>query len=112
MADYRPGASVDAAAGISYNNWYHVGPFDKVAPLLQVIASHKGHDSGLASDPDNTGYDRVFISPGIDFTKVIDDAHNRTFKLYGDIEIPVYQYTHGNQLVAPYQAKIVAGYTF
>ena len=50
MADYRPGASVDAAAGITYNNWYHVGPFDKVAPLLQVIASHKGHDSGLASD--------------------------------------------------------------
>ena len=112
MADYRPGASVDAAAGITYNNWYHVGPFDKVAPLLQVIASHKGHDSGLASDPDNTGYDRLFISPGIDFTKVIDDAHNRTFKLYGDIEIPVYQYTHGNQLVAPYLAKIVAGYTF
>ena len=24
---------------------------------------------------------------------MIDDAHNRTFKLYGDIEIPVYQYT-------------------
>ncbi len=45
QADYRPGASVDAAAGITYNNWYHVGPFDKVAPLLQVIVSHKGHDS-------------------------------------------------------------------
>ena len=62
--------------------------------------------------PDNTGYDRVFISPGIDITKVIDEANNRTFKLYGDIEIPVYQRVNGNQLVAPYQAKIVAGYTF
>ena len=40
------GASIDAAAGITYNNLHHVGPFDKVAPLLQVIASHKGHDSG------------------------------------------------------------------
>ena len=27
--------------------------------------------------PDNTGYDRVFISPGIDITKVIDEANNR-----------------------------------
>lgn len=112
MADYRPGASVDAAAGIVYNNLYHVGPFDKVAPLLQVIVSHKQPDSGLSANPGDTGYDRVFISPGIDFTKVIDDANNNTFKLYGDIEIPVYQRVNGNQLVAPYLAKIVAGYTF
>ncbi len=112
MADYRPGASIDSAAGITYNNWYHVGPFDKVAPLLQVIVSHRNHDSGLASNPGDTGYDRVFISPGIDITKVIDEQNNRTFKLYGDIEIPVYQHTNGNQLVAPYQVKIVAGYTF
>ena len=112
MADYRPGASIDAAAGITYNNWYHVGPFDKIAPLLQVIVSHREHDSGAAANPGDTGYDRVFISPGIDITKVIDDANNRTFKLYGDIEVPVYQRVNGNQLVAPYLAKIVAGFTF
>ena len=112
MADYRPGASIDGAAGITYNNWYHVGPFDKLAPLLQVIVSHRNHDSGLASNPGDTGYDRVFISPGIDITKVIDDEHNRTFKLYGDVEVPVYQQANGNQLVAPYLFKIVAGYTF
>ena len=107
-----PAASVDAAAGITYNNWYHVGPFDKVAPLLQVIVSHREHDSGLASNPGDTGYDRLFISPGIDITKVVDDQNNRTFKLYGDVEVPVYQQTNGNQLVAPYLFKIVAGYTF
>jgi hypothetical protein len=111
-ADYRPGASVDASAGIVYNNWYHVGPFDKVAPMLQFIYSHKGHDGGDSGDPAMTGYDRVFIAPGIDITKVIDDAHNRTFKLYGDVEIPLYQEVTGNQIVAPYQFKIVAGYTF
>ncbi len=110
--DYRPGASVDGAAGITYNNWYHVGPFDKVAPLLQLIVSHREHDSGLASNPGDSGYDRLFISPGIDITKVIDDEHNRTFKLYGDVEVPVYQRENGNQLVAPYLFKIVAGYTF
>ncbi len=112
MQDYRPGASIDGAAGITYNNWYHVGPFDKLAPLLQVIVSHRNHDSGLASNPGDSGYDRVFISPGIDITEVIDDEHNRTFKLYGDVEVPVYQQANGNQLVAPYLFKIVAGYTF
>ena len=43
---------------------------------------------------------------------MIDDEHNRTFKLYGDVEVPVYQQANGNQLVAPYLFKIVAGYTF
>jgi hypothetical protein len=110
--DYRPGASLDSALGITYNNWYHVGPFDKVAPLLQVIISHRQPDGGAAAHPGDTGYDRIFISPGIDITKVLDDPNNRTFKLYGDIEIPVYQRANGNQLVAPYLAKVVAAYTF
>jgi hypothetical protein len=110
--NYRPGASVDAAAGIIYNNLYHVGPFDKIAPLLQLIYSHHERDSGAAADPDKTGYDRIFISPGIDFTKVIDDPNNNTMKLYGDIEIPVYQRVNGNQLVAPLVSKIILAYTF
>ena len=109
---YTPGASVDAAAGIVYNNLYHVGPFDKVAPLLQIIASHREKDSGTAAHPEDTGYDRLFISPGVDLTKVISDQHNNTFKLYGDVEIPVYQRVNGNQLVAPYVTKLVLGYTF
>ncbi len=98
--------------GVVYNNLYHVGPFDKVAPLLQFIFSHRERDGGLACDPVDTGYDRVFISPGVDLTKVIDDANNRTFKLYGDIEIPIYQRVNGNQLVAPYLSKITLAYTF
>ncbi len=112
FGNYIPGTSIDSAAGIAYNNWYHVGPFDKVAPLLQVIYSHRQPDGGDASDPADTGYDRVFISPGIDITKVIDEANNRTFKLYGDVEIPVYTRVNGDQLVAPYIFKLVAGYTF
>jgi hypothetical protein len=110
--DYRPGMSLDTAFGITYNNWYHVGPFDKIAPLLQVIISHRQPDSGDAANPGDTGYDRIFISPGIDFTKVVDDPNNRTFKFYGDVEIPVYQRANGNQMVAPYLFKLVGAYTF
>jgi len=110
--DYRPGMSIDTAIGVTYNNWYHVGPFDKIAPLLQVLVSHREPDTGAAANTANSGYDRIFISPGIDITKVLDDANNRTFKLYGDIEIPVYERANGNPLVRPFLSKIVAAYTF
>ncbi|MGA7329187.1 MAG: hypothetical protein WBX25_33045 [Rhodomicrobium sp.] len=110
--DYRPGMSLDTAIGITYNNWYHVGPFDKIAPLLQLIVSHRQPDSGAAANPGDTGYDRIFISPGVDFTKVLSDEENKTFKLYGDVEIPVYERVNGNQMVSPYLLKIVAAYTF
>jgi hypothetical protein len=109
---YTPGTQIDAAAGIIYNNGYHAGWFDKIAPLFQLIYSHRQPDSGAAADPDNTGYDRLYISPGLDFTKVVNDANNNTLKLYGDIEIPVYQRMTGNQLVAPFLSKIILGYTF
>ena len=110
--NYIPGTQLNTAIGVVYNNWYNVGPFDKIAPLLQIIVSHRNRDSGAAADPTDSGFDRIFVSPGFDITKVIDDANNRTFKLYGDIEIPLYQRVNGNQLVAPYLAKIVAAYTF
>jgi hypothetical protein len=112
MGDYRPGMQLDTALGVTYNNWYNIGPIDKIAPLLQVIVSHRQPDSGPAANPGNSGYDRIFISPGIDFTKVLDDANNNTFKLYGDIEIPLYQRANGNQLVAPYLCKVVGAITF
>jgi len=111
-ANYIPGMQVDAAAGIVYNNWYHVGPFDKIAPVLQLIYSHRQPDSGAAADPADTGYDRLYISPGVDFTKVVDDANNQTLKLYGDIEIPIYQRMNGNQLVSPFLSKLILAYTF
>ena len=111
-ANYIPGLQVDAAVGIVYNNWYHVGPIDKIAPVLQLIYSHRQPDSGAAADPADTGYDRLYISPGVDFTKVVDDASNQTLKLYGDIEIPIYQRMNGNQLVSPFLSKLILAYTF
>ncbi len=111
-ADYRPGTQVDSAFGVTYNNWYHVGWFDKIAPVLQIIGSHRQPDAGAAAFPNDTGYDRLFISPGIEFTKVLNDAENKTFKIYGDIEIPIYERTNGNQVVAPALFKLVGAVTF
>ncbi len=119
VQSYHPGYQVDGAVGILYNNWYHVAGFDKITPLGQVIVSHRAVDTGTAADPLNSGFDRVMLSPGIEFTKVVDEANNRVMKLYTDVEVPVYYRTNAGanagtegQLIAPYALKVVASYNF
>jgi hypothetical protein len=116
---YFPALQVDAAAGILYNNWYHVLGFDKITPLGQVIVSHRNHDTGTGADPYNSGFDRVMLSPGIEFTKVIDEASNQVAKVYFDVEVPVYYRANAadnngteGQLLAPYMIRVVTSYNF
>ena len=92
---------------------------DKITPLAQVIVSHRDHDTGTGSDPYNSGFDRVMLSPGVEFTKVVDEANNRVVKLYADVEVPIYYRANAannagteGQLVAPYLIKVVASYNF
>jgi hypothetical protein len=116
---YKPGYQVDGAVGILYNNWYKVFGFDKITPLGQIIISHRDRDRGDAADPLNSGFDRLMISPGVEFTKVLDEANNRVLKLYVDVEVPVYYRTNAainagteGQLIAPYLLKVVTSYNF
>jgi len=116
---YHPGMQIDGAIGILYNNWYNVLGFDKITPVGQVIVSHRDTDSGTGSDPLNSGFDRVLLAPGIEFTKVLDEANHLVLKTYFDIEATVYyRATAGNnggtegQLVAPYLFKAVTSLNF
>jgi hypothetical protein len=117
---YKPGYQIDGAAGIVYNNIYNVLGLDKIAPLVQVIASHRQRDSGAASDPLNSGFDRLMFAPGVEFTKVLDEANKRVFKFYIDVEIPIYYRTNAaindsgsiGQLIAPYLIRALASYNF
>jgi hypothetical protein len=116
---YFPGRLVDAAAGIVYNNLYHVLGLDKITPLGQVIVSHRERDTGTGADPFNSGFDRVMLSPGVEFTKVVDEANNRVVKFYADVEVPIYYRLNAannagteGQLIAPYLIKVVASYNF
>ena len=101
---YRPGDELNGAVGI-YRDMGQFGVLDNVAPILQVIGSGKFHDTGRNSDSDNTGYTQLFISPGV-------EADIGKLTLYGDIEVPVYRYTSGNQLVAPTLFKVLVSYKF
>jgi hypothetical protein len=116
---YHPATQVDGTIGILYNNLYNVLGFDKITPLAQIIVSQRNRDTGTGADPLNTGFDRVMISPGIEFTKVIDEANKRVLKTYVDVEIPIYYRANAannagtdGQLLAPYLLRVVVSYNF
>ena len=101
--EYRPGVEVDAAAGIYYQGWY-LG-HTKIAPVAQVIGSERTSDGGVNSDRFNTGYQRILLSPGVEF-----DMH--PVSVYGDVEVPVFQDFRGNQVAAPLLFKVIVSYHF
>jgi hypothetical protein len=101
---YRPGSELDAAAGIYYEGWKPENGV-KFVPVFQAVASDRLHDSGVAADPPNSGYQRLILLPGL-------EVNYKKTMLYADIGVPVYQNTHGNQLVAPALFKVMASYRF
>jgi hypothetical protein len=116
---YKPGYQVDGAGGVLFNNWYNVLGLDKITPLGQLIISHRANDTGDAADPFNSGFDRIMASPGIEFTKVVDEANNRVLKFYVDVEMPIYYRTNAannagteGQMIAPWLLKSVLSYNF
>jgi len=100
---YRPGIEFDSAAGIDYKG-FALGKV-RISPLVQALFSERASDSGLNADPDNSGYQRILLSPGVEF-------HIHPVKIYADAEFPVFQNVTGNQLTAPVLFKISMSYMF
>jgi hypothetical protein len=100
---YRPGIEGNAAVGI-YRDGIMLGGVE-FTPIAQVIGTWRGRDDGIAADPENTGYQRLMISPGI-------EAHYHSVKIYGGVEFPIYENTTGNQLVAPVLVKVSLSFMF
>jgi len=103
---YSPGAEISGATGI-YHHITEVGFFKRVTPILQFSGAKKGQDSGYADTPHNpnSGYSMIFFAPGIEVAL-------GQFKLYGDIEFPLYRNVNGNQLVPQNLYKMILGYNF
>jgi hypothetical protein len=100
---YTPGSEMNAAVGVSFDGW-RVGN-TQLSPVVQAVVSYRGRDGGLAGDPDNTGYTRLLLSPGV-------KADFGSWKLYADVEVPVAQTVNGNQLIAPAALKLIASRSF
>ncbi len=103
QGDYRPGFEADAAAGIYYDG-LSLGRV-KISPVAQIIGSWRDHDHGADAAPADSGYERVLLSPGVEF-------HLHPVKIYADVEVPVLQSMNGNQLVAPVLFKVSVNYMF
>jgi hypothetical protein len=85
--DYRPGIRVSIDVG-------YRRPLGRVALLAQLNALYRGKDSGAAAEPDDSGGKALFLSPGASV------ALTPTLRLYGFVQLPLYQYVNGVQLTA------------
>ncbi|MDE2271845.1 MAG: hypothetical protein KGJ94_07660 [Xanthomonadaceae bacterium] len=99
---YRPGDELDAAAGVYPSGW-DLGGGVRLTPILQVQASLRQSDSGREADPANSGYQRVLAAPSLEF------AWSR-LRIDATVAAPIWQHTHGYQLVAPWQASLMASW--
>jgi hypothetical protein len=103
-SDFHPGDEISGSIG-SYYSLGKVGSLSKVSPMLQIIATKKTRDSGVASDNANSGYSRAFIAPGV-------EINIAQFKIYSDIELPIYEQVNGYQLAVGKVLKVIVGYRF
>ncbi|HEV2366217.1 MAG TPA: hypothetical protein VGS12_18715 [Caulobacteraceae bacterium] len=111
---YRPGNELDAASGLAWDLG-GAGPVKSFAPVLQLLGSWRARDSGANADPLNSGYQRLYLDPGVAvrFSKV---------RLSADIAVPLWQHFSSapgpalvgtaGQLAAPYLLRLQAAYDF
>jgi hypothetical protein len=89
---YRPGNELDAAGGLTYD-FGSRGPFSDVMPLVQLINSWREHDQGGAADPYNSGYERIYVAPGI-------QVQVQKLRVFADVELPIHTYTNAADSLA------------
>jgi hypothetical protein len=102
--DYRPGDEVDLATGF-YFNAGQLSSKTSIAPVLSVLFSQRWRDSGAEADPPNTGFTRLLIAPGVQFSV-------SNLVVYAQVGFPVYQNMNGNQLITKEYYKFSIGYSF
>lgn len=95
---YRPGMELDAAFGAYPDGWRMASSVDWT-PLLQLVASLRRPDGGAAANAGDTGYSRLLAAPGL-------ELRIKRLRVFADIEAPLWQNVRGNQLIAPWQAKL------
>lgn len=103
-SNYRPGAEGVVTAGLYYEGWTAAGGV-KFSPVAQLRYVHRLRDGGPDGHPEDTGYDRVLVAPGL-------EVAGGSTRLYMDVGLPVYTYAHGNQLFANAMWKLNVSHNF
>ena len=95
--DYKPGTRTSLDVGYRYE------ANERLGLMLQMNALYRARDKGVQAEPDDTGGNFVFLSPGLSY------AVTKTVQAYAFFHKPVYQYVNGVQLTSDWSA--VAGVT-
>jgi len=102
---YKPGYEISGSIGSSYNFGSVLG-LRKLAPIVQITASHKGKDSGSLSHHNlDSGYTQAYFNPAIEIGV-------GEYRLYADVGFPIYRQVNGNQLVSQNTFKVIVGKSF
>jgi len=91
---YAPGQRFALDIGISYAMTL------KAKALLQLNMLAKDRDQGVNAEPDESGGQFAFISPGLSYLLTPQ------WQLYGFVQLPLYQYVNGTQLTADWSAVV------
>jgi hypothetical protein len=86
--DYEPGAR--ASVDLGYRREFGAA----LAGMLQLNLLFKDRDKGSQAEPANTGGTFLYASPGVGYLV------GKSVQVYGFVQLPLYQYVNGVQLVA------------
>jgi hypothetical protein len=89
---FKPGSKLALDTGLSYA----LTPDLNV--LLQVNLLHKRRDEGSNAEPDESGGDYAFLTPGLSYRLT------GLTRIYGFVQQPLYQHVNGTQLTADWSA--------
>lgn len=111
-SNYRPGKELAFSTAVAYNfnkkdfgNYQFSNYVNSISPLLQLNAITKTRDAGANASKKNTGYEQIFISPALEIAI-------SKFKIYNEIQLPIYREVNGMQLVANYLYRTLISYQF
>jgi hypothetical protein len=97
-AGFRPGEEINLGLGVAWRGWSLADGKVQISPVAQLKGSIRARDHGENAMPDNSGYERLVLAPGVEIS-------SGRWSLYGDLGFPVLERVNGNQLVSPLLVK-------
>ena len=98
--DYKPGRRLSIDTGLRHET------SERLALLLQANALFRARDSGAQAEPEDSGGRSLFVSSGVSY------ALTKDIQAYGFVQLPLYQYVNGVQLVASHAVVLGLGVRF
>lgn len=92
--EYKPGNALNLNLGMRYMG------FESFTPQLQINARVSAKDSGAQASPNDSGGKTIYLSPGV--TVPVSEA----VRVYGFIQVPIYQNLNGFQLAPKYTVSV------